>query len=231
MSTGESVEAGGDAPDAGAAGARELDAKLERIRGGRYSGADFVIADAKDGDMAFGITSPGPDGQGGWKPRSRHLDAVREMTRSGLVDIMLVSVSTAERLHEESLFEPTRVTPAVRLNDTTDVWCARGSHYRESPSRPFASADVASASGLCDLGLYSMTFQDDHGRATFASLEAYRAFRLAAPRAPDTPFPRGVQPRLRHRAWRGRSTRALRQRHDHQGAGRAGRSRPISRCS
>ena len=30
---------------------KSLDEKLERIRNGRYAPADFIIADAKDGDM------------------------------------------------------------------------------------------------------------------------------------------------------------------------------------
>lgn len=158
--------------------ARTLDERLARIRDGRYTPADFVIADAKDGDMAFGVTAPGPDGRGGWKPRAAHLEAIGEMTRSGLVDVMLLSLSSAERLVAAGLFDGSAVTPAVRLNDTTDIWMARGSHYRASLSRPFATADVDGASGIADLGLYSMTFQDDTD-ADLASLEAYRAFRLA----------------------------------------------------
>ncbi|MCB1835686.1 MAG: hypothetical protein KDH19_19905, partial [Geminicoccaceae bacterium] len=77
-----------------------LDEKLERIRTNRYRPQDFVIADAKDGDIGFGRMAPGADPQrpGHWRPRSFHLDAVREMTRSGLVDIMLLSASTCERL-------------------------------------------------------------------------------------------------------------------------------------
>ena len=171
----------------GAEPAKSLAGKLERIRGGRYGGADFVIADAKDGDMAFGIASPGPDGRGGWRTRAHHLEAIREMTRSGLVDVMLMSVSTGERLVGESLFEGTAVTPAVRLNDTTDTWCARGSHYRESASRPFASADPETAATLCDLGLYSMTFHDDID-VDHANLTAYRAFRLACREHPIRHF-------------------------------------------
>lgn len=176
-------EGAGEGSDA----AKSLPAKLERIRSGRYSGGDFVIADAKDGDMAFGITSPGPDGHGGWLPRAHHLESIRQMTRSGLIDIMLMSVSTGERLVGESLFEGTAVTPAVRLNDTTDIWCARGSRYRESASRPFASADPETASALCDLGLYSMTFHDDID-VDHANLAAYRDFRLACREHPIRHF-------------------------------------------
>ena len=158
---------------------RTLDARLARLRAGGDDPDDFVIADAKDGDMAFGVTAPGPDGDGGWKPRSAHLDAIAEMTASGLVDVMLTSVSSAAILAGRGVFDGSPVTPAVRLNDTTDIWMARGGRYRESPSRPFASADVASAAELVDLGLYSMTFSNDLER-DLASLERYRAFRLEA---------------------------------------------------
>lgn len=156
---------------------KTLDAKLARIRSGTWTPDDFIIADAKDGDMAFGITAPGPDGDGGWKVRAEHLEAVRRMTASELVDIMLMSVSTADRLVGENVFASSSVTPAVRLNDTTDIWNARGSTYRTSASRPFASADVESAAALCDLGLYSMTFHNDID-VDLGNLEAYRRFRL-----------------------------------------------------
>ena len=180
-----------DASEGGGAGAaKSLAEKLERIRSGRYSGSDFVIADAKDGDMAFGIASPGPDGRGGWRPRAHHLESIREMTRSGLIDIMLMSVSTGERLVGESLFEGTAVTPAVRLNDTTDTWCARGSRYRESASRPFASADPQTASAALSISALSL---DRPSTTTSTSitpnLTAYRAFRLACREHPIRHFP------------------------------------------
>ena len=37
--------------------ARRLDRKLDAITAGRYTPGDFVLADAKDADMAFGLTS------------------------------------------------------------------------------------------------------------------------------------------------------------------------------
>ena len=82
---------------------RILDRKLSAIRAGKYAPTDFIIADAKDGDIGFGVTAPGPDPKnpGRSMPRAFHLEAIRQMTRSGLVDIMLMSASTAERLSEE----------------------------------------------------------------------------------------------------------------------------------
>ena len=38
---------------------RTLDRKLASIRAGRYTPADFIIADAKDGDIGFGRAAPG----------------------------------------------------------------------------------------------------------------------------------------------------------------------------
>ena len=39
--------------------ARRLDHKLEAIAAGRYTPDEFILADAKDADMAFGIAAPG----------------------------------------------------------------------------------------------------------------------------------------------------------------------------
>jgi len=158
---------------------KSLDKKLRRIRSGKYTPKDFIIADAKDGDMAFGVTCPGPDKNGNWLPRQHYLSAMEDMTDSGLVDIMLMSASSAERLKQKATFHKSTVTPAVRLNDTTDIWNARFSHYRDSPSQPFATPDLQSVKPLARLGLYSMTFSNDLD-ADKASLDAYREFRLAA---------------------------------------------------
>jgi DhnA family fructose-bisphosphate aldolase class Ia len=158
---------------------KSLDKKLKRIRHGKYMPTDFIIADAKDGDMAFGVTSPGPADKSSWKPRESYLQGMQDMSASGLVDVMLMSVSSAEVLHKRGTFNKSAVTPAVRLNDTTDIWCARHSNYRDSPSQPFASADLNAVKPLSKLGLYSMTFSNDLS-ADKASLEAYRRFRLAA---------------------------------------------------
>jgi hypothetical protein len=160
---------------------KRLDAKLARIRAGAYSPADFIIADAKDGDMGFGATAPGPrgGGQAGFKTKADYLEAMRAMTRSGLVDIMLMSASTAETLAGEGLFDGEAVTPAVRLNDTTDIWSQRHARYKQTPSRPFRSAAVPAVNRFADLGLYSVTFSNDV-ELDLDSLEAYADFRAEA---------------------------------------------------
>jgi hypothetical protein len=105
---------------------------------------------------------------------------------------MLMSASTNEVLAiEERLFEGSPVTPAVRANDTTDIWIARGSRYASQPSRPFRTTTIdhmqcARSNGQqwerkkgANLGLYSVTFNNDVER-DIQTLEAYRQFRLEA---------------------------------------------------
>jgi DhnA family fructose-bisphosphate aldolase class Ia len=156
---------------------KSLDAKLARIRAGQYSSKDFIIADAKDGDMGFGRMAPGPGRDGrGLKTKAEYFAAMTEMTKSGLVDIMLTSLSTAEALAAAKLYDKSPVTSAVRLNDTTDIWSQRGSSYKASASRPFRSARLAQVEPVADLGLYSVTFSNDIER-DLATLEAYGQFR------------------------------------------------------
>jgi hypothetical protein len=158
-----------------------LDRKLAAIRSGAYKPADFIIADAKDGDIAFGATAPGPDPDrpGRFKPRAAHLEAIREMTASGLVDIMLMSASTAERLSGEGLFAKSGVTPAIRLNDATDIWAARGGGYQRDPARDHRTARLDQVKRITDLGLYSVTFSNQT-LIDLANAEAYTRFRVEA---------------------------------------------------
>lgn len=164
---------------------KSLDRKLARIRAGAYTAQDFIIADAKDADMAFGLTAPSPvrDQAGRFTPvfthRAAYLEAIREMTRSGLVDIMLTSASAAEILVNEGLYADSEVTPAVRYNDTTDIWYPRGGRYGSEPSRPFRSARLPQVGKFADLGLYSVTFSNEITR-DIATLEAYSDFRAEA---------------------------------------------------
>jgi DhnA family fructose-bisphosphate aldolase class Ia len=160
---------------------RKLDKKLANIKAGKYTPDDFIIADAKDGDIGFGRASPVPyaDDKTRFTPRATHLQNIRDMTRSGLVDIMLMSASTCERLSTEGLFKDSDVTPAIRLNDTTDIWSARGGRYREAPSRHHRTAVVEQAKKYSDLGLYSVTYSNERDIDAENS-EAYRAFRADA---------------------------------------------------
>ncbi|MCY4453219.1 MAG: hypothetical protein OXC01_14810 [Immundisolibacterales bacterium] len=142
---------------------KSLDRKLARIRQGSYTPADFIIADAKDGDMGGGITAFGPkaDDSGHCRSFPEHLDAMRHVTGTGLVDVMLMSASAAERLGAEGVFADSPVTPAARLNDATDIWGPRHSGYRKSPAQDFRTPRLKSLASVVDLGLYSITFSND----------------------------------------------------------------------
>lgn len=165
---------------------KRLDEKLERIRTGCATARDFILADAKDADLAFGIAAPGVDAVGGrLRSLPEYREQIRQVVAQGVVDIMLMSASTHERLAvEENLFADSCVTPAVRLNDSTDIWLVRGGRYHLQPSRPFRSASLGhvarDASGRgADLGLYSITFTNDL-EADLAVLRAFSEFRQEA---------------------------------------------------
>jgi len=158
---------------------KKLDRKLANIRNGDYKPADFIIADAKDSDIGFGRAAPGADDSGRMRSRETHLQAISEMAKSGLVDIMLMSASTCQRLSEAGLFNDSDVTPAIRLNDTTDIWSARGGGYREEPSRHHRTARIDRARKYADLGLYSVTFSNRRD-IDAENAEAYTAFRADA---------------------------------------------------
>lgn len=131
--------------------------------------------------MGFGLVGPGPDGTGAFKSREHYLAAMTAMTRSGLVDVMLMSASSAEALVKRGVFKNSKVTPAIRLNDASDIWSQRGSTYRDHPSRPFTTAEPAQAAKISKLGLYSVTFCNDVERDR-ETIETYRIFRAAVAR-------------------------------------------------
>lgn len=160
-----------------------LDRKLASILGGTYTPADFVIADAKDADMAFGVQAPGPvpgaaEGSG-YRTRPEYLQHMRELVGQGVLDILLTSASNGEVLAAEGLFETSEVTLAVRANDTTDIWFPRGANYSHAPSRPFRTAVLEQVRPFCDLVLYSVTLNNDLDR-DLATTEAYARFREQA---------------------------------------------------
>ncbi|HEX7009056.1 MAG TPA: hypothetical protein VF184_03685 [Phycisphaeraceae bacterium] len=176
---------------------KSLDVKLANIHADPHGAKDFILADAKDADMAYGMAAPGcsPE-QHSHESRFRSLDQYRQIIRQnvqqGLIDIMLMSASTSEVLTiHERLFDASAVTPACRANDTTDIWLATGGVYASQPSRPFRTATIDHL--MCgkvecapqertrgvDLGLYSITFNNDTQR-DLETLEAYRQFRLEA---------------------------------------------------
>ena len=183
---------------------KSLDAKIADIRKNPSGSKAFIIADAKDADMAFGITAPGqkrplnPErvlkSEFHWKTLAEYRDQIRGVVRQGIVDIMLMSASNVEQLAmKERLFENSHITPAARANDATDIWVVRGAEYIKEPSRPFRSAtldhikcgevecDPNAPHTGADLGLYSVTFTNDMER-DYETLSAFKAFREEAER-------------------------------------------------
>ncbi len=177
---------------------KSLDRKLAAIHADPTC-REFIIADAKDADMALGLGAPGqsPEMHAGeirFKTLEEYRAQMRLITRSELVDIMLLSASTNHALTiSERLFDHSPVTPAVRANDTTDIHLARGAGYHLSPARPFRTAsldhiqcghidcDPAERRLGADLGLYSVTFNNELAR-DLETLERFHAFREEAER-------------------------------------------------
>lgn len=177
---------------------KSLDEKLARILMDR-SARDFILADAKDADMAYGLAAPGRSPEhhaheGRFRTLDEYRQIIREIVAQGLVDIVLMSASSNEVLTiRERVFDKSHVTPAVRANDTTDIWLAGSGLgvYDREPSRPFRSATIdhiMCGKAECqpeerklgaDLGLYSVTF-NNNVELDLRTLEAYRGFRLEA---------------------------------------------------
>ena len=157
--------------------------KLTRIRSGAYSPRDFIIADAKDAEMGGGIGALGArrlaDGTERLATSADYRQAMTEMMASGLIDIMLTSMSSAEALADSGAFKTSDVTQAIRLNDATDIWGFRGASYRERPALPFRTARLHHARRLAALGLYAVTFYNDRD-LDVATSEAYGRFRQQA---------------------------------------------------
>src|SRR5438874_9620892 len=112
---------------------KSLDAKLTEIKANPSSRA-FIIADAKDADMAFGVRAPGPRSylslrgeraarfspeiwtrdEFGYRNLPEFLDIIREVVQQGIVDVMLMSAYVNEQLTiKEGLFRDSHVTPAA----------------------------------------------------------------------------------------------------------------------
>jgi hypothetical protein len=178
---------------------KSLDRKLAAIHADPSGSREFILADAKDADMAFGIGAPGksPEAHAGetrFRTLAEYREQIRQIIDQGLVDIMLMSASTSDVLTiAEGRFANSAITPAARANDTSDVFVVRGGKYLESPAQPFRSAllDHIQCGHIdcqpnervlgANLGLYSVTFnnrlEDD-----LRSLEEYRTFRVEAER-------------------------------------------------
>src|SRR5436190_21926571 len=82
---------------------KSLDEKLARIHADPRGARDFILADAKDADMALSIGAPGrsPEAHPGevrYRSLAEFRDIIVEIVEQKLVDIMLLSASTSEVL-------------------------------------------------------------------------------------------------------------------------------------
>jgi hypothetical protein len=178
---------------------KSLDQKLARIHADPHGAKDFIIADAKDADMALGLGATGrsPEahtGEARYRTLQEYREQIEQIVAQGLVDIMLMSAHTNEILTiQKRIFDRSHVTPAARANDTTDVHVMRGGRSPSQPALPFRTAtldhiqcghldcaDGERALGA-NLGLYSITFQNDNVIDREA-LERYKEFRIEAER-------------------------------------------------
>ncbi len=175
---------------------KSLDRKLAALKADINCG-EFIIADAKDADMAYGIASPGKSpeyhhSERHYRTLDEYRQLIREVVKQEVVDIMLMSASSNEVLTiEERLFDNSPITPAARANDTTDIHVVRGGSYIQQPSRPFRSATIdhiQCGKYTCEpgervlganLGLYSVTFNNDLD-LDLHTIETFRKFRIEA---------------------------------------------------
>jgi hypothetical protein len=176
---------------------KSLDTKLQRIHADPHGCKDFILADAKDADMALSIGAPGksPEAHSGelrYRSLAEFRDIIEQIVEQQLVDIMLMSASTSEVLSiQKRIFDNSPITPAARANDTTDIHIVRGSKYPLQSSLPFRTAtlDHIQCGHIeckpeerhlgANLGLYSITFTNDAARDREALVE-YKKFRLEA---------------------------------------------------
>jgi len=181
---------------------KTLDQKIAAIHADPHGCKEFIIADAKDADMGFGIAAPGPQpdacphgynkAEGCYKTLEDYRRQIRDVIRQQIVDIVLLSASNLEQIAiKEGLFRDSPVTPAARSNDTSDIWVVRGGKYTRVPSRPFRSAtldhikygelagDHSRPVVGADLGLYSVTFTNDIER-DWHTMTQFQDFRIEA---------------------------------------------------
>lgn len=178
---------------------KSLDEKLARIHADQRAAKDFILADAKDADMALGLGATGRSPEAHtdevrYRSLLEYREQIERIVEQGLVDIMLMSAHTNEILNiQKRIFDQSSITPAARANDTTDIHVMRGGRSPMQPALPFRTAtldhiqcghlDCAPTERQlgANLGLYSITYQNDNVIDREA-LERYKEFRIEAER-------------------------------------------------
>ena len=225
---------------------KSLDRKLAAIHADPDC-REFIIADAKDADMALGLGAPGQSpemhaGEVRFKTLEEYRDQMRLITRSGpgrhhahvgqlepCADDRASGSSTTRRSRRPSAptTRPTSTWPGARPITSSP----RGRSAPPASTTSSAATSIArprSARSGPNLGLYSVTFNNDLER-DLATLERFHEFREEAERKGfryflevfDPNIPGAVKPEL---------LPELHQRHDHADAG-GRRARRAGRCS
>src|ERR1700756_4081161 len=95
---------------------KSLDAKLARIHADPQHCKDFILADAKDADMALAIGAPGrsPEAHSGelrYRSLAEFRGIIEAIVEQALVDTMLMAASTSEVLPiHKRIFDNSPVT-------------------------------------------------------------------------------------------------------------------------
>ena len=92
---------------------KSLDKKLDQIKSDPNC-KEFILADAKDADMAYGIAAPGKSpehhsAEGKFRSLAEYRDLIREVVKQAKVDIVLMSASTNELLNIDTFHKGRRV--------------------------------------------------------------------------------------------------------------------------
>ena len=95
-----------------------LDQKLAKIRAGNYAKGDFIIADAKDGDMSNPIPGTGNvlDANARFvrhRTRAEFLEMITSLIRQDILDIMLPTLREERRQSYAPLLPVSPVTGRV----------------------------------------------------------------------------------------------------------------------
>ena len=125
---------------------KSLDQKLARILA-NPSSTDFILADAKDADMAFGLSAPGRSPEhhsqeGRFRTLDEYRQLMREIVAQGYVDIMLMEpLERSAHDPRTALRQPHHARRAGKRHDR-HLLAGGQVAYSGQPSMPFRSATI-----------------------------------------------------------------------------------------
>ncbi len=168
---------------------KSLDKRIKNLKTDPES--DFILVDAKDPDAAFGITATGlkekDNPASGFRSLSDFQREIESLLDQQILDVILTTIFSYDSLVAvKDIFQSSPVTPAIRVNASTDIWLVRGGRYSKLPSRPYSHASLeqiiygeslysSAKNARIDLGLYSITFSNQP-EYDLSSMEALRDF-------------------------------------------------------